>query len=199
VLADGDEGRGFNRVAEARGEADGAEHAEFVFGETVRRLAYGADDSGGEIGAAADEVEDFPSVMAHEEAVDGEIAALDIFFGRLGIDDLVGMAAVGIADVGAEGGDFDFDGVVADEDDAELRADIEGVGEQLQNLLRSCIGGNVVVRGLTMQKDVANAAADEESLVAVTLESFANRIGEFAGIHGMIMRLWREVNEVEEV
>jgi hypothetical protein len=35
--------------------------------------------------------------------------------------------------------------------------------------------------------------------VAVALEGGANRIGEFAGIHGMIMRLWREVNEVEEV
>ena len=50
-----------------------------------------------------------------------------------------------------------------------------------------------------MEEDIAHAAADEECLVAVVLERVANRIGEFAGVHGMIMRLWREVNEVEEV
>ena len=109
VFADGGEGCGFDGVAEARGEADGAEHAEFVFGETAGRLADGANDSGGEIVAAADEVEDFAGVVAHEQAVDGEIAALDVFFGRLGIDDLVGMAAIGVTEVGAEGGDFDFE------------------------------------------------------------------------------------------
>jgi hypothetical protein len=49
----------------------------------------------------------------------------------LGIEDLVGMAAVRIADIGAEGGDFHLERIVADEDDAELRADIEAVGEEL--------------------------------------------------------------------
>jgi len=38
------------------------------------------------------------------------------------------MATVGIADIGAEGGNFHLEGIVADEDDAELRADIEGRG-----------------------------------------------------------------------
>ena len=109
VFTDGGESLGFDDVAEARGEADGAKHAEFVFGETAGRLTDGSDDSGGEIGAAADEVEDFARVVAHEQAIDGEIAALDIFFGSLGIDDLVGMAAVGIADVGAEGSNFDLE------------------------------------------------------------------------------------------
>jgi hypothetical protein len=189
VQADGGEGCGFDGVVEARGEADGAEHAEFVFGEAPGGLADGADDSGGEIGASADEVENFAGVVAHEEAVDGEIAALDILFGSLGIDDLIGMAAIGIADIGAEGGDFDLEGIVADEDDTELHADIEAVGEELQDFGGSCVCGDVVIGRIAPKKDVAHAAADEEGLVTMALERFANRIGEFPGIHGMIMRL----------
>jgi hypothetical protein len=137
--------------------------------------------------------------MAHEQAVDGEIAALDVFFGCFGVDDLVGVAAVGISDVGAEGGNLDFERIVADEDDAELRADIERVREELENLGRRGVCGYVVIRGVATEKDIAHAAAHEESLVTVALESVANRIGEFPGIHGMIMRLGGEVNEVEEV
>ena len=41
-----------------------------------------------------------------EEAVDGEVAALDVFFGAEGVADLVGVAAVGVGSVGAEGGYF---------------------------------------------------------------------------------------------
>jgi hypothetical protein len=78
-------------------------------------------------------------------------------------------------------------------------ADIECLREELQNFLRRGVGGDIVVCGLAMEKDVTNAAPDEEGLVAVVLERVANRIGEVPGIHGMIMRLWREVNEVEEV
>src|SRR6185312_4542913 len=37
----------------------------------------------------------------------GEVAALDVFFGRLAEADLVGVAAVGVSDIGAEGGNFD--------------------------------------------------------------------------------------------
>ena len=199
VFADGGEGSGFDGVAEARGETHRTEHAELIFGETAGRLADGADDSGREIGATTDKIEDLAGIVAHEETVDGEVAALHVFFWRFGIDDLVGMAAVGVANVGAEGGYFDFEGILADEDDAELSADIEAAGEEPEHFLRRRIRCHVVVRGFTIQKDIAHATADEESLSAVALKRSANRIGEFAGIHGMIMRLWGEVNEVKEV
>src|SRR5260370_16321035 len=88
VSEDGGESCGFDGVAETRSEADGAQHAEFVFGETARWVADGADDSCGKISAAADEVEDFAGVMAHEKAVDGEIPAPHVFFSRLAIDAL---------------------------------------------------------------------------------------------------------------
>jgi hypothetical protein len=137
--------------------------------------------------------------VAHEKAVDGEIAALDVFLGRLRIDDLVRMAAIGVPDIGTKCGDFDFEGILANEDDAELGADVESKGEELKHFPRRGVGGNVIIGGLAMKQDIAHATADQQGLVAVSLKREANRVGEFAGIHGMIMRLWRDVNEVEEV
>jgi hypothetical protein len=136
--------------------------------------------------------------VAHEEAVDGEITALDIFFGSLRINDLIGMAAVGVADIRAEGGDFHLERIAADEDDAELCAHIEAVWEKFENFLWSGIGGDVVIGGIAMEKDVAHTTADEECLVAVGLKLIANRIGEFPGVHGMIMLL-SEFGDEEKV
>ena len=78
---------------------------------------------------------------------------------------------------------------MADEHDAELRANIEAVVEKLLNFDGSGVCGDIVIGGIAMEKDVAHTAADEEGLVATALKGVANRIGEFAGIHGMIMRL----------
>jgi hypothetical protein len=78
---------------------------------------------------------------------------------------------------------------VADKDDAELSADIEAVGEELQDLVRRGVCGDVVIGGIATEKDVAHTAAYEERLMAVALKRIANRIGEFPGSHGMIMRL----------
>ena len=199
VFANGREGCGVDGITKARGEADSTEHAELIFHEAARGLPDRADDSSGKVGTATDKIEDIAGVVVHEETVDGEVAALHVFFCRLGIDDLVGMAAVGVANVGTEGGHFDFEGILADEYDAELCADIEAVGEESQHFLRRCVCGDVIIRGFAIQKDVPHATADEESLAAMALKRETDRIGEFAGIHGMIMRLWEEVNEVEEV
>src|SRR5580704_13971022 len=66
MFADGPKGCGLNGVAEARCEADRAKHAEFVFREAAVGVADGADDVGLKIFLAADEIEDFPGVVAHE-------------------------------------------------------------------------------------------------------------------------------------
>jgi hypothetical protein len=49
-----------------------------------------------------------------------------------------------------------------------------------------------------MEKDITHAAAYEEGLAAVALKGIANRIGEFPGIHRMIMRLG-ELRDEEKV
>ena len=55
--ADGGGGYGVDLEVEARGEADGAHHAQLVLGEAQCGVADGADDAGGEVFAAMDEVE----------------------------------------------------------------------------------------------------------------------------------------------
>jgi hypothetical protein len=198
LLADGGEGGGFDGVTETCGEADGAEHAEFVFRETPHGIADGADDSRGEVGAAADEVENFTRVVAHEESIDGEIAALDVFSRSLGVDDLIGVPAVGIAHVGAEGSDFYFEGIFVEENNAEVCADVDGVWEEAEDFGRRGVGRDVVIGGLAIKKNVAHATSDEEGLVALALERVGDRVGEIAGIHGMIMRQKARSNEVKK-
>jgi hypothetical protein len=178
--------------------ADGGEHAEFVFRETPHGIADGADDSRGEVGAAADEVENFTRVVAHEESIDGEIAALDVFSRSLGVDDLIGVPAVGIAHVGAEGSDFYFEGIFVEENNAEVCADVDGVWEEAEDFGRRGVGRDVVIGGLAIKKNVAHATSDEEGLVALALERVGDRVGEIAGIHGMIMRQKARSNEVKK-
>ncbi len=117
--ADGGECCRFDLEAEARGEADGAQQAQLVFFKAAIGLADGADDAGIEIGETADVVDHGRAQRRRsakvslqraactqwieEQAVDGEVAALDVFVGAERVADLVGMAAVGVGAVGAEG------------------------------------------------------------------------------------------------
>ena len=55
-----------------------------------------------QVGLAAHKVENFVGIVAHQQAVDGEVAAGNIFFGPCGIDHLIGVTAIGIAEVAAE-------------------------------------------------------------------------------------------------
>ncbi len=109
-----------------------------------------------------------------EHAVDGEVAAEDVFAGVGGEADGVGAAAVGVGSVVAEGGDFGGDGFVfsvvwfADEDYAEVGAYGEGflVGEEIEDDVGCGAGGYVEVLGFEVEEDVAHAASGEEGLVA---------------------------------
>ena len=167
---------------EAGGETDGAEHTELVFGEAKGGVADGAEDFGGEVSAAVYVVECggcrvaglFEDGGVEEHAVDGEVAAEDVFAGVGGEADGVGAAAVGVGSVVAEGGDFGGDGVVfplvwfADEDYAEVSAYGEGllVGEEVEDDVGRGAGGYVEVLGFETEEDVADAAPGEECLVA---------------------------------
>lgn len=77
------------------GEADGAEEAEGVFLEAGGGVADSAEDSGFEVSLAAYEVDDFVGEGVLEEAVDGEVAALGVFFRGRKFDGF-GSAAIGV-------------------------------------------------------------------------------------------------------
>ena len=177
--SDGGVGGGVEGEAEACGEANGAEHAKVVFFEAASGGADGAEDAGLEVGEAAYVVEDgglesgvgVELFRIEEEAVDGEVAALDVFLGRLAVADLVGVAAVGVCAVGAEGGDFGGGGLAfdfgRDEDDAEVSANSEGPGKEVEDDVWSGGGGDVVVFGGSAEEEVADAASGVVGLVAV--------------------------------
>ena len=189
--------------AEAGGEANGAGEAEVVFGKAEGGVADGAEDAGVEVGQAADVVEDGGGEGGgggqgvEKEAVDGEVAALDVFLGAEGVLDGVGAAAVRVCAVGAEGGDFGDDfaavGFVGDEDDAEVRADGEGAGEEVEDDGGGRAGGDVVVLGGEAEEEVADASAGEPCLIPGLAEPLEDGEGGFGvwrvGQHGAGFRV----------
>ena len=60
----------------------------------------------------------------------------------------------------------DFVELLADEDDAEVGADGEGLGEERDDLIGRGGGGDVEVLGREAEQEVAHASAGEEGLVA---------------------------------
>src|SRR5260370_25671784 len=106
-FADRDKGLGFNGVAEASCEADCTQQAQLVLGESEVRLADGADLSDLEVCASADEVQHLRGGRIEQQPVDGEVASLDVETSFGAKANLIGMTAVRISAVAAEGRDFD--------------------------------------------------------------------------------------------
>ena len=201
-LADGALGFGLDGEFKARGETDSAQHAELVLFEAPVRLADGADDAVAEIVAAADVVENGGGQAAglaledgvEHHAVDGEVAAEDIFLRRRGEADFGGVAAVEVGDVGAKCSNLgdNFAGVagcggivevLADQNDAELGADGEGLREHGEDDVRMRAGGNVEIFRLDAEEHVAHAAAGEVRLVAGGTEPDDDVLGgELGGV-----------------
>src|SRR5271165_2420622 len=93
-------------IFKACGEAHGAQHAQLVFCEAQSRVADGADDSGLQIVAAANEVEHLAAYRIEHHSVNGEIAASHILSRVLRKAYLVGMPAIGVSDIAAESCNF---------------------------------------------------------------------------------------------
>ncbi len=189
-VAHGGVGGRFEVEAEARGKTHGAEQAQVVLFQAALGAADGAEDASVEVGEAADVVDDgscgerafgealrVDAEWIEQETVDGEVAALDIFFGAEGVADFVGTAAVGVSAVGAEGGDLNghlrWGGLFgctlrlgSHEDDAEVGADGESAREHVEDDVGAGAGGDVVVLGLAAEEQVADAAPGEVSLKA---------------------------------
>ncbi len=195
-LEDSAKGARFNRVAEPSGEAHRPHHAQLVFFEALLGAADGADDAGAEIRAAADEIEHLIRLGIEQEGIDCKVATLDVFFGGLGVDHLVGVAAVRVAHVGAERRDFHlnrflswvghFSRICRDDDYPKLRSDGQTAGEKLLDAIRRGVGGYVIVDRLAAEENVAHATADEVCLVTGGAQGSADVLRKLAGaIHGL--------------
>src|SRR5579871_3684616 len=139
------EGRWLDAESEAGREPDGAEQAELVFGKAPFRLTNGPDHAFTNILLAVHEIQHYAGIVPHEQAIDGEVAALNVFLWVLGVLHLIGMTAIGVAPVGPKGCHFHLEAVSRDEHYAKLRTDSNGIRKELHHALRAGIGRDVVV------------------------------------------------------
>src|SRR5215467_16081943 len=112
MTPDGLKGFRLDGVLKARRESHRPQHPQLVFSKSPFWRANGADQSRTQIGLAVNKIEHLAGIVPHQQAVDREVPALDIPFGRAGVLDTVGMAAVRVSDVGAERRHFYLDAIV---------------------------------------------------------------------------------------
>ncbi len=140
--------------------------------------ADGADQLLGEVFAAAYEVEDGGVVDrwdvgdlggVEQHAVDGEVAALDVFAGIGREADGVGAAAVEIGSVVTEGGDFGCGvlaidvvlGRIQNKDDAEVGAYLLGSREERDDFIGRGARGHVEIFCSEVEQEIADATTGE--------------------------------------
>src|SRR5258708_2221130 len=133
-------------------------------------------------------IEPFGVFMTHQQAVDGKVAGVNILLGRFRINHTVRVAAVAVAHIRAECGDFDLEPITRNQDYPELRANGDALRKKCHRLLRRRIGCYIIVSRLTAQEQVANASAHEQRLITTAPERVTDRVGHFAWRHDVIMR-----------
>ncbi len=156
VLLHGGERRRGDLEPKLRGEAHGAEQPQPVLAEAFCRGADGADAPGLEVGPAADPVVHLVGERVVKQAVDGEVAPQGIL-ARVGESHAAGAPTVGVVALSAEGGHLIFVAGLEHHDHAVLFANRDGFAEQLLDLIRRGVGGDVVV-GRRLAKPVVTHA-----------------------------------------
>src|SRR5215472_2078058 len=78
---DGRECVRFNRVLEAGGKADSAQHAQFVFGKAEFGIADGTDDLRRKVAPPTQIVKNLVLDRVEQKAINREVAALDVLAG----------------------------------------------------------------------------------------------------------------------
>src|SRR4051812_28022650 len=69
-------------VSENRGETDGSQHSQPILGEALLRVANRSNQFRGEIGAAADKIDDFFRNRIVEHSIDREISTAGVLLRR---------------------------------------------------------------------------------------------------------------------
>ena len=166
-----------DRILKARRKAHRPQHAQLVFLEAALCIADCAHDPGLQIVAAADKIQHAVAVQRiHEQAVDGEVAALHVLLRILRIAHLVGMPAVGVGAVIAKRRNLNVIRVLGrlcrkrqilrrrHQHYSELRAHRISFRKDPHDLRWRRVGRDIVVRRRQAQQCVAHAAAGEVGL-----------------------------------
>ncbi len=169
---------------ELGGETHRPQHAHRVFLVTLLRVADQPDQMIADVMYAVGVVEDALADRIVIQGVDGEVAALRVFF--QGAIDVVaqnppalvarGLVAVFLVFVdrviGAEGRDLNDFATEMDMHQLETAADDSRIAEFGTHLLGGGAGGDVEILGRDAQQHVAHATADQIRLVTGTLQAF---------------------------
>jgi hypothetical protein len=127
----GGERGGLDREIESGCKTHCAQQAQMVFRETAFRVSDGADNAGGKVGAAADEVENIPGHRIEKQSINSEIAAEHVLF-RVGLEAYRGGASpVGVVRIAAECGHFGMRPRIAShKDDPKVGANLAGIWKE---------------------------------------------------------------------
>src|SRR5579864_4607022 len=98
-LPDRSESCRLNRVLKTRGEPDCAQHAQCVFAKAKCGISNCTNNFCIEVLPPADKIQHFVLHRIEQQAVNGEVAALNIFARITAETDFIGMAAVGISHI----------------------------------------------------------------------------------------------------
>src|SRR4029077_2199800 len=98
---------GIDLILESRRKSHCTQHSQFVLTEASSRVANRSNDSGIEVLASTDKIKNLAAQWVQQHPVDGKVPPCNILLWRFTEANLVGMPAIGIPDIAAEGRHFD--------------------------------------------------------------------------------------------
>ena len=180
------EGCGLDGIFKARRKAYRPQQSQFIFGKSLLRISDRADDSASQVLPSTDIVEHFAADRVQKHAVDGEIAACNVFSRIIAESHFIWVAAVGISDVAAERSHLDalrpggpsnfaiwhcFEVGHGHEHNSKLRSHRISLRKDAHDLRGRGIGGDVVILGFSSQQEIAHAPAHQIGLKAALAQS----------------------------
>ena len=166
VAPDGIERRGLDFKPEARRKPHATQQPQMVLAESRVRVADRPDDAARQIAASIHEIQHASSVRVHHQSVDGEVAAQHVLAG-VGLEaDVLGMPAVQVIVIAAEGGHLHLVEHVAHQDYSEMRPHPPRAREEIHDAVRPRVRRDIEVFGFHSQQQVAHTPAYQERLVS---------------------------------
>jgi len=141
------------------------------------RAQQPANDPGAQVRAALDKIEHLARRGVHQKSVDRKIAPANVFFRGVRVDNMVGMAAVGVAHVGTKRRHFHLRAIFHSENDAEFCAHGQATWKKFLHPLGARIGRYIVIRRIAAEQEIAHASAHKVGLMAVPAQRRTNPIG----------------------
>ncbi len=174
----------FDAEIELGGETHGPQHAHRVFLVTLGRVADQADQVVADVVYAIGVIEDALADRVVIQGIDGEVAALRVFFqGAVNVvtQDAPALVAGRLVGVflfivlrvaGAEGRNFDDFSTEVDMHKLEAATDDSRIAKLGAHLLRRGAGGDVEILGRDIEQHVTYTTTHQISLVAGVLQTF---------------------------